>query len=185
MKDLVVVLLAILFSTKLIAGQTGDHNEKMAVVQNSRPGLMNITELNVGFGLGDTDADFAKRFFGLTSILGYGITRNLHGGIGAGISLYNGGTLVPLFLDLRYIINLGKISAYAFGDGGLLFNLAKETGSLRMFVNPGAGLRFKISRDLDADFGAGLFLQTTKDQSRDSFINFKLGMTYLFKNKKN
>lgn len=185
MKKLFVILLVLLSSSKMVAGQTGAHNEKFTDVQNSKPGLMNITELNVGFGLGDTNTDFAKRFFGLTSVLGYGITRNLHSGIGAGLSFYNGGTLVPLFLDLRYFINFGKISAYAFGDGGLLFNLAKETGSLRMFVNPGAGLRFKISKDLDANFGAGLFLQTKKDQSRDSFVNFKLGMTYLLKNKKN
>ena len=181
MKNLVVVLLAILFSTKLITGQTNGHNEGFAGIQNSRPGLMNITELNVGFGLGETDADFAKRFFGLTSVLGYGITRNLHGGIGAGLSFYNGGTLVPLFLDLRYFINFEKISVYAFGDGGLLFNISNSDDEIRYLLNPGLGLKYPIGDNLSANLGAGLFMQATKDKTHDSFVNLKLGITYSFR----
>ncbi len=185
MKKLLVILLVFFSASTLIVGQTRVDNKKYSVVLNSRPGLMNITEINVGFGLGDTSTDYSKRFLGLTSILGIGITRYFHGGIGTGISFYNGGLLVPLYLDLRYIFNFGKISAYAFGDGGLLLNFAESDGKTKIFINPGAGLTYPIYDNLTANLGAGLFLQSVKDQSRDSFINFKLGITYFFKNKKN
>ena len=181
MKKFSLVLITIVFAAKLITGQTNGHNERFAGIQNSRPGLMNITELNAGFGLGDTDADYAKRFIGLTSILGYGITRNLSAGIGAGLSFYNGGTLVPLFIDLRYIISLGKISAYAFGDGGLLFNTSNSDDEIRYLLNPGLGLKYPIGDNLSANLGAGLFMQATRDKAHDSFVNFKLGVTYSFR----
>jgi hypothetical protein len=167
MKNLVFVLLVILFSAELIMGQTGAKSWKHTAIYISRPGLMNISELNVGFGLGDTNADFAKQFVGLTTILGYGITRYLHGGIGAGLSFYNEGMLVPLFLDLRYVINFRKISAYFFGDGGGLFSFSKTGHENKLLLNPGTGLRFKICSDLDFNIGAGLFLQVGGDQSRD------------------
>jgi len=184
MKKLFVILLVLLFSSKMILGQASDHNEKFTDVQNSRPGLLNITELNVGFGLGDTNTDFAKRFVGMTSVLGYGITRNLHGGIGAGISLYNGGTLVPLYLDLRFNINFGKISAYAFGDGGLLFSVSKSDNENEILLNPGVGIKYPIGNNLSANLGIGLLMQIT-NESHDSFVNLKLGMTYIFNYKKN
>lgn len=181
MKKLVVVLLAFLFIVQLIIGQTDAQSQKPTIIQNNRPGLMNITELNVGFGLGDTDADFAKRFLGVTSVLGYGLTKNLHGGIGAGISFYNGGTLVPLFLDLRYMINFGKISAYALGDGGLLFNVSKSDDEYKILLNPGVGLKYPIGNNLSANLGAGLLMQFKKDKAHDSFVNLKMGVTYTFR----
>ena len=173
MKKFSLVLITIVFAAKLLMGQTGD--------QSSISGLMNITELNVGFGLGDTDADFAKRFLGVTSVLGYGITKNLHCGIGAGLSFYNGGMLVPLFIDIRYMIDFGKISAYAFGDGGLLFNFSESDDENRFLLNPGVGIQYPIGNKLSANLGAGLFMQTAKDKTRDSFVNLKIGITYAFR----
>jgi hypothetical protein len=142
---------------------------------------VNITEFNSGFGLGDIEADYAKQFLGLTSLLGYGITKNLQIGIGSGLSFYNGGMLVPLFLDLRYLISFGKISTFAFGDAGLLFNLSKSDYENKILLNPGVGIKYPIGSKLSANLCIGLFMQTTKEKERDSFVNFKLGITYSFR----
>jgi hypothetical protein len=179
MKKLILVLLTVVFTTNLIIGQTITKSEKLNRDQNSSPGLMNITEIIAGLGLGDTDHDLAKQFVGLTSVLGYGITRNLNAGIGAGLSFYNGGTLVPLFLDIRYIINLGKVSVYAFGDGGLLFNFSESDDGNKFLLNPGLGIKYSLGNKTSANLGAGILMQTTKDKERDSFINLKLGITYI------
>jgi hypothetical protein len=180
MKKIAVMLLAFLFTTELLIGQISAQDEEFSVIQSFRPGLISISELNFGFGLGNTDADYAKRFFGLTSILGYGITKNLQAGIGAGLSFYNGGTLVPFFLDLRFIINLGKISAYAFGDGGLLFSFSESDYENNILLNPGVGINYQLGTKLTANLGAGLLSQTSKDKEHDSFVNLKLGITYKF-----
>lgn len=182
MKKLIVFLLVFFIASSPDFCQKQTNSHKSSVSLNFKPGLLNITELNIGFGLGDTQADYAKSFYGLTSVIGYGITKNLNAGIGSGLSFYNGGMLVPLFLDLRGIINLGKISAYAFGDGGLLFNFSESNYGNKILLNPGLGIQFPFGEKLFGNLGAGLFLQTTKGkEEHDSFINLKVGITYTFR----
>lgn len=182
MKKLIVILLVFFIASSPSFCQKRTNSGRPAGSLNFKPGLLNITELNVGFGLGDTEADYAKKFYGLTSVLGYGITKNLNAGIGTGLSFYNGGMLVPLFLDLRGIVNLGKISAYAFGDGGLLLNFSGSDYGNKIFLNPGLGIQFPFGSNLSGNLGAGLFVQMTKDnKEHDSFINLKLGIGYRFR----
>ena len=183
MKKLKIVLVITLITSTVILGQTATFNRKTGIGVDSKSRLINITELNAGFGLGETSADFAKYFIGITSILGYSITKNLQSGIGVGMIYYNGGTLVPLFIDVRYLLNFGKTSVYPFGDGGFLFNAGKSGDVKRMFLNPGIGLRHSFTNNLSGNLGAGLFVQRGSDQSHDSFVNFKLGLTYVFNRK--
>jgi hypothetical protein len=164
--------------------QTKNLSAGYKVDSNSKPGLINITELNIGIGLNETDRDYAKRIFNLSSILGVGIVKNLTGGIGVGGSFYNGGTLVPLFADFRYFINLGKARVFGFADGGILLNSAKTEGGTKILLSPGAGLEFPVSNSLSINLGAGLFVQLMKDNNHDSFANIKAGMTYFFNKKK-
>ena len=168
------MLITVVLATKLLIGQTG--------VQSSRPGLMNITELNTGIGLYAIDRDYAKRVVNLTSILGIGLTKNLTGGIGVGVSLYNGGTLVPLFADFRYFFNLGKTRFFAFGECGILLNSAKTEGGTKYLVSPGAGLVLPVSKSLSINLGLALFTQfRQEDFGHDSFANIKMGVTYSFR----
>lgn len=153
---------------------------------NSRPGLMNITEINAGIGLYLVNEDYAKRVVNLTSILGVGLTKNLTGGIGVGVSLYNGGTVVPLFADFRYFFNLGKTRFFVLGEGGIFLNSNKTEDTPKYLVSPGIGVMLPVSKNLSINLGAALFTQfRQKDIGHDSFVNIKLGMTYLFKSKKN
>jgi hypothetical protein len=182
MKKTVTILFLSLLVTKLLISQTGSVSNKYSVVQSFKPGLINITELHAGFGMGDTNADYSKSFYGFTSVLGYGITKNINLGIGAGLSFYNGGMLVPFFLDLRGILNFGKLSGYAFGDGGLLFDFSDSDYGNKILINPGIGIKFPLGNKLYGNLGTGLLIQTTKDREmHDSFINLKLGMTYTFR----
>ena len=109
MKKLIVALMILLFPFKFSFSQSDTQVSDSEVVQNFKPGLINISEFSAGFGIGETNVDYAKSFFGLTSILGYGFTKNLQTGIGTGLLFYNGGLLVPVYLDLRFMINFGKI----------------------------------------------------------------------------
>ncbi len=151
---------------------------------NSKPGLINITELSAGIGLYSEDREYAKRDAGLTSILGIGLTKNIIGGIGIGVSLYDGGSIVlyPLFADFRYFFNIGKARFFASGDGGVLLNSAKTEAGTFYFVSPGLAWAIPVSNNLSINVGTALFTQYGgKDYGTDSFVNIKLGMTYFFK----
>jgi hypothetical protein len=148
---------------------------------NSRQGLMNITELNAGIGLYKINEDYAKSAVSLTSILGIGLTRNLTGGIGVGLSIYNGGSLVPLFADFRYFFDLGKTRLFVLGEGGIFLNSNKIDNVPKYLVSPGVGLVLPVSNNLSVNLGAALFTQFRESlNNHDSFANIKLGMTFLF-----
>jgi|WetSurSiteA1Bulk_404760.scaffolds.fasta_scaffold55070_2 hypothetical protein len=185
MKNLILLVFIFLSIPLIVNCQTDSINLKSSDETISRSRLYNITEMNFGFGLGDTNADYSKSLIGLTSSIDFGIVRNLLGGIGTGISFYNGGTLIPIYLDLRYFLNLGKISIYGSGDGGLLLNLSEIESDPKIFINPSVGFVYPLRENLKANMSVGLFSQTNSNNSHDSFINFKLGMTYMFKSKKN
>ncbi len=143
--------------------------------------LLNITELNDGIGLNQINVDFSKHVFNFSSICGIGLARNITGGIGAGVSFYNGGTLVPLFADFRYFKYIGTTKVFVFGEGGILLNSVKNTGGNIKFAGPGVGMVLPLSNNLSVSLGAGLLTQFREDKSHDSFVMIKPGMIYLFK----
>jgi hypothetical protein len=171
-----------MFATSLSYSQAKNNSTMSIASGNSKPGLMNITELNAGIGLYMINEDYAKRVINLTSILGIGLTRNLTGGIGIGGSLYNGGTLVPFFADFRYFFNLGKTRFFASGDGGIFLNSNKTKTLPKFLISPGAGVILPVSKSLSINLGAALFTQFGQEgYGHDSFVNIKLGMTYFLK----
>jgi len=185
-KITLISLLVFMVASSLSYSQAKNISTGSIASGNSRPGLMNITELNVGIGLYEINVDYSKRVVNLTSILGIGLTRNLTGGIGAGVSLYNGGTLVPLFADFRYFFNLGKTRFFVLGEGGIFLNFNKAEDVPKYLISPGAGVLLPVSKSLSINLSAALFSQfRQEDIGHDSFVNIKLGMTYLFKSKKN
>ena len=139
-----LVLISILFFTvAALSGycQIKNNSNKSFASENSKPGLVNITELSAGIGLYSEGREYAKRDAGLTSILGIGLIKNLTGGIGFGVSLYDGGSrvLFPVFADFRYFFNIGKARFFASGDGGVLLNSSKTEAGTFYFVSPGLG----------------------------------------------
>ena len=145
---------------------------------NTSPGFISINELTTGIGLGNTDVPFSKRFFGFTTVNGYQINKSFAAALGTGLSFYNDGLLVPLFIDFRYRFNIDLFTPYVFADGGFLLNFSDFKGTT-LFINPGIGVRYSISRNLAANLGSGLLLQSG-ETGRNSFINLKTGVTYKF-----
>lgn len=182
MKKLLVMLVIFVFASILIFGQADSSMLKFSFASISKSGIYNTTEMNFGVGLGDTNADYSKSFFGVTGGVGLGIFRNLLCGIGTGVFFYNGGTLIPIYLDIRYFLEFGKISAYAFSAGGLLLNISGSNDGTRLLLNPGLGIKYHLGNKISANIGAGVLIQTIKDKERDSFFNFKLGIIYSFSN---
>jgi hypothetical protein len=183
MKKLILIsIMVFMAASSLGYSQTKNNSNRSLASGNSKPGLINITELNAGIGLYAQNRDYAKNFTNLTSIFGIGLTKNFTGGIGVGVSLYNGGTMVPLFADFRYFFNVGKTRLFAFGDGGILLNSATTEGGIKILVSPGVGCALPVNKSLSINLGAALLTQFwTEEYAHDSFVYIKLGMTYSFK----
>ena len=186
MKKLVFIsLLIFLAASSSVYGQRRSFATRSNVTGGLKPGLLNITEINGGLGYYTIGRDYSKRFISLTSIFGAGFAKNFTGGIGAGVSLYDEGTLFPLFADFRYYIILGQMRVFIFGDAGILLNSTEKVGETVIFVSPGIGITLPLGDNLSANFGAGLFTQfRQKDygmgEGSDRFIGIKLGTIYLF-----
>ena len=185
MKKLTFILLPLLLAISLSSySQAKNDSTTVQSFKTSKPGLINITDINVGIGLYKINVDYSKQKLSFTSIFGIGIARNFTGGIGSGFTIYNGGALVPLFADFRYFTNIRKTRVFVFADGGVFLNSTNKPSGTMIFANPGAGMVLPLTDNLSVSFGAGLFTQFRHDYEHDSFIIIKNGMIYTF-NKKN
>lgn len=173
MKRSLAFLSVILLTVSVISAQDVVAPNKPYVSINGTPGYVTINELTGGIGMGDVSVPYSKSFFGFTTIHGYQINESFLVGGGTGVSFYNGGTFIPLFADVRYHFLINTFTPYLFGDGGVLFNTA---GGTKLFINGGAGVRYTINNTIGINFGTGLWIQY--GDSRDAFINFKIGVTY-------
>lgn len=135
-----------------------------------------INEFTAGFGLGDTRPAFAKGYFGIITTECYQINKDLLGGIGTGVSFYNKGFLVPLFLHFRMRVLEARWVPYFFGDGGFMLDFSHKNS--RAFLNPGIGVTYALSSYLGLDLGTGLFVQW--GNCRDSYFSLKSGVVYKF-----
>ena len=175
-------LLIFLFCMIVLSGSSGllcqyGINESERYL-SSDPGFISINELSAGIGLGKTEIPYSKRFIGFTTVNGYQTNKNFIAAVGTGLYFYNGGLLVPLFLDLRYRINISRITPYVFTDVGLLLNFS-DISDNKPFVNPGIGINYSFSRKFAINLGSGLMSQWGA-LYRDTFINIKAGVTYKF-----
>jgi hypothetical protein len=85
--------------------------------------------------------------------------------------------MIPLFMDFRYRFLISTLTPYIVGDGGLLFDIS-GSGGTKIFFNPAAGIRYAINSKVALNFSTGLFVQKGVGV-RDSYINFKLGVTFI------
>ncbi len=141
------------------------------------PGFISVNEISYGDGLGIGGNPYSDYFVSVTTVLGYYVSQNFMFGAGFGAYFYNGGTLIPLFVDARFTFNFKKINPYIFGDAGFLISPNDPGGTTKLFMNPGLGVRFVLNYSLAAVVGAGGLIQEGGgDSDRDTFINYKLGL---------
>jgi len=178
MKRTVLIILFIAGINSLASAQYKVTPNMPFSTLNSNPGFVTINEITGGFGLAGTTAAYSNYFFGFTSIFGYQVNKNFLLGIGTGLSSYESGILVPLFLDVRYAFYIAKLTPYIFGDGGLLLNFS-DFNTTQLFINPGAGVRYTINRKTAVNLGVGALSQVN-GRVRETFVNVKVGVVYVF-----
>ena len=178
MKRTFTLLIIIICAGVTVSAQDEVSPKQSAYVLRYNPGFITINELTAGIGLGVNDVPYSKSFIGFTTVNGYQIDSNFIAAVGTGLSFYNGGMLVPLFLDFRYGFNIDQYAPYIFADGGLLFNFSDFKGGTKLFINPGIGVRYYFPGKMAVTLGGGLLIQY--GPARDTFINIKAGVSYKF-----
>lgn len=177
MNRILSIVILLVSVTSALSAQCKIFTNKPYAGLKEEPGFVTINEFTYGIGLGDNQIPYSKRFFGFTTVNGYQIDKNFIIAAGTGIYFYNGGEMIPLFLDFRYSFQVNRITPYAFADGGLLFNIS-DLDQTKLFINPGIGARYTLTNNWAINLGAGLLTQAVS--YKDSFINFKLGAFYKF-----
>jgi hypothetical protein len=178
MKRALLLLLLISCLASGITAQRLVNPNRPSNLPSTGSSLVAIAELQSGIGSGDASIPYSKGFIGFNAIIGYQASRNFIFGLGSGVSFYNGGILVPFFLDIRYTFNAQFIEPYLFADGGLMLDFSYLDES-RIFMNPGIGIRYSIKPKIDVYAAAGAFLQSG-NTNQDVFINLKAGVAYRF-----
>lgn len=149
------------------------------------PGFVNVTELNGAYGLvnhGEEGAPqesgsvYSGYYFGVTNILGYQIDRNFFGGIGFGYLHYEGGNLLPVFIEYKYNMYLKRFSPYFYADGGGMVHPSEFYDKSKIFVNPGIGISRTLTPKLEVNLSAGYMIQARTTITRVTFLNFKAGI---------
>jgi len=150
-----------------------------------KPGYININEVTAGFGLGSTEVANSRFFYGFTTTHGYefiirpfGINSGLSMGAGGGMQFYDDAAYFPVFGDMRYFVRLKTVSPFVSGSSGILVNPDNLRDQSMLFLNCGTGTMIKLSNNLNLSLGAGLFMQFSRTETRDTFLNFKAGVSF-------
>ena len=175
----IFIISIILFTTLASSGQLVRPNRPAKILDGSK-GYITINEFTAGYGLYGHTTPYSKSYFGFTTLHAYQANETFLVGAGTGLLFYNDGLLIPLYIDLRVRLTQRYLDPYLSGSGGMLLNPSDFNAGTRMFINPAAGIMYSISRNLAANFSAGLLIQMAPNISRASFVNSKLGVTYKF-----
>jgi hypothetical protein len=175
MKRTFLLLLTLILLATSSFGQYKNSGSKKTLKLNPDPGYITHNELSGGIGLGITSDAYSQGFAGFTTIHGYQANQYFSVGGGTGVYVYNKGTLMPLFMDLRLRFLISRLTPYFFGDGGVLFDFV-SVSSTRIFAVPGLGISYAATRNLGINLGVGLHSQF--GDSRASYVNVKLGITF-------
>jgi len=164
---------------KILADSIAEANKPIPPKES---GFISITELGGGFGLANTAVDYSKYLLSVNTIAAYRINNRFLTGFGTGLSFYNGGPMVPLYLDFRYVLAERKYSPFLVADGGFLFVL-KDFSSSGFFINPAIGASRNLNEKTSLHLSTGLLMQASpagppSGGYRRSFINFKAGISF-------
>lgn len=169
----------------LICGSTLRSQDFYLEPPDPRSGYININELTCGYGLGSTDVPYSKYFYGFTTIHSYefnfepfNINSGFSIGAGAGMQFYSDGAMFPVTGDLRYTIYLRRISPFIYGNGGFLTNFDDLRNQSMLCLNCGIGTKIQMSEKLNLSIGTGLSVQLSQDDTRDTFVSLRAGVSY-------
>jgi len=99
MKRFIVLTAMILLTISFASAQVKVAPNNPTDILSPTPGYITINEFVGGIGLKGRVLPYAQGFFGFTTIHGYQINESFAVGGGTGFLSYNGGSLIPLFVD--------------------------------------------------------------------------------------
>ncbi len=146
------------------------------------PKFVTGVELIGGYGLNTTNIPYARNLLGPNVFAGFEFNRRFMAGFGTGAHIFNGGTLMPIFLEFRYGFEAENYTPYIFSRGGPLLHFDSYAQS-NLFLNAGIGMRHQISQNLAWNMGAGLYSHSSGISGRDSFITLDFGLIFSQKDK--
>lgn len=158
--------------------------DSIAIANKPKPpkesGFVSITEIGGGLGLGDVSVDYSNRMITVNTIAGYRVNNHFIAGIGTGVNIYNGGFMIPAYLDFRYAFNKGKVSPFFVADGGVLFH-PDGLSSSGLFINPAFGVTKQLNSRTSFHISGGVWVQEAPQGMRNSFFNIKGGVSFMGK----
>lgn len=177
--------IALLLSGVNAAAQRSSYNKWDQIIFRNNPPLRNrlynLTELNLGYGARYLDQPYEIRRGGISTLMGYRYRRAITIGIGAGLEVYNGGTLAPVYLEGQIYLNRisqGSIKPFLTGASGFLFNISGIPTNISVFTNPGFGLLIPITYRSSLSISLGIYTHWEPGTQRYSFINTKMGLLF-------
>lgn len=141
------------------------------------PVFVTAGELTSGLGMAQTQVPYSHYFIGGSVLFGMEFNKRFLAGIGTGAHAFNGGVLVPLFLEFRYGFPIRNYTPYIFSQAGALMNFSSYDRS-NIYANGGIGLRHAINDNLAFNIATGIYTHSSGVSGRDSFLNFKVGLIY-------
>lgn len=180
-----LLMVALVICSGNISAQRSSYNKWDRILFRSNPPLSqrlyNLTELNIGYGAHYLDQPYEIRRGGISTLLGFRYSRAITIGVGAGLEVYNGGTLAPLFLEGQIYMNRlsqGSIKPFLTGASGLLYNISGLETDINVFANPGFGFLIPMTYRSSLSISLGLYTQWAPEVQRYSFINTKIGLLF-------
>jgi hypothetical protein len=179
MQKLILLIFTLPLAMFSASGQYYEGPYDPVRIHYKTPGFISINEIGYGDGLGESDSlnNYSEYFISVTSVLGYYVSQNFIFGAGTGAYFYNGGTLIPIFGDMRITYNFKRINPYVSGSGGFLFDISDPGSNIKLFLSPMAGVRMVVTYSVAATASIGAHIQEGGAmEDRDSFLNFRLGV---------
>ena len=142
-------------------------------------GYINISELNMGVGLGEVGSSYDTNQLGFSMVNGYHFNPAIMAGIGLGVQSFNGGALGSFYLDGRYYFQIKCVDPFLMTDAGIKFRISGDDAKTGPFVFPAAGVRIHVCRKLALTFAAGPYAHWVKTGGgRSTFISIKFGAEF-------
>ena len=149
-------------------------------------GFTNITEINFGLGLGNSNNDFS---YGIQTINGYLVNPYFSAGLGIGVDKYKSVTFIPVFADFRANFINGNVSPFLSADIGYsLSTINYNKGGF--LLNPSVGVKFFVSATTALNFSLGyrlqeqnfsyfyFFYQSENYRLKTEYFSLKFGATF-------
>ena len=178
LKHILILFIIVTCSAVTTSAQDRVYPNRPVAMLKSNSGLIAMLEYHGGYGVANGGVPYSKSFNGVNVLVGYQLNKSFIIAAGTGVSAYHEGSLMPVFGDMRYTFFFKRIAPFLYGDAGLLMNFY-DLSKTRIFLSPGIGARYSISRKIAINIATGIFVQSGAS-GEDVFVNLRTGVIYKY-----